>query len=297
MPTLVALVDAAGIDVPLVVTQPDRPAGRGRRMTAPPVKQAANDLGIPVHQPATLTDADAIKPIVDAQPDLLVVVAYGEILRRDVLNLTPGGAINVHPSLLPKYRGATPIPAAILNGDGETGLSIIKLVRRLDAGPVIARHVVGLDGAETTGTLSERLAHDAARMLPEVCVDWVAGRIEPEPQNDAQATYTREWTRDDARIDWTRPAVEIERLVRASDPWPVAWTTFDGQPLRIHSAQVIDQATASPPGAIERTSDGIVVATGDGILGLVTVQPAGKRAMDAPAWWNGLRIERGQLGG
>lgn len=296
MPSLVALVGAAEIDVPLVVTQPDRPAGRGRRLTAPPVKQAALDLGIEVHQPATLRDREGMRPIEEAHPDLLVVVAYGEILRNDVLNLAPHGAINVHPSLLPKYRGATPIPAAILNGDSETGVSIIKLVRRLDAGPVLARESVTLDGTETTGTLSGRLAEVAASMLPRVCVDWVAGRIEPEPQDEAQATYTREWTRNDARIDWTKSAPEIERLVRAADPWPVAWTTFEGEQLRIRSAGVVEPSSTDAPGTVERTRDGVVVATGAGLLALGMVQPAGKRAMDATAWWNGLRIERGRLG-
>ena len=169
-----------------------------------------------------------------SQPDVLIVIAYGELLRRAVLELAPHGALNVHPSLLPRYRGAAPIPAAILAGDDVTGTSIIKLVRRLDAGPIVAQQQLDIMPDDTTATLGARLADQSAEMLPDVVQEWIAGRLIAREQDDALATYTREWTRADARIDWSTPAIQIERLIRAANPWPLCLDNARWRNARSH---------------------------------------------------------------
>jgi methionyl-tRNA formyltransferase len=292
VPTLRALSAAADLDVQLVVTQPDRPAGRGRRLGSPPVKVAAEQLGLTVFQPSTLRDADNVARIAEVRPDVLVVVAYGELLRRVVLAMTGLGCVNVHPSLLPRYRGAAPIPAAILAGDEVTGVSFMRLVRQLDAGPILAQREVDIMVRETAESLSARLANVAADMLPEVLRDYASGRIEPKPQDGALATHTREWTPDDARIDWEAPAAHIDRLVRASIPWPVAWTMLNGDRFRILDALLVEQPDPlTPCGTVRMCDQQLVVGTGAGVLALRVVQPAGKRAMDALDWWRGLRVD------
>jgi methionyl-tRNA formyltransferase len=295
VPSFEALVDASDIDVALVVTQPDRRAGRGRKLNPPAVKVAAEFHGIPVHQPESLHDEAQVEPIRGANPDVIVVVSYGEILRKSVLELPPLGCINVHPSLLPAYRGSIPIQAAILNGDNDTGVSFMKLVRRLDAGPVLHQVRTPLSAQETTGDLSERLSHLAADYLPETLRRWAKGEIKLEYQNDAQATYTRELTKADAQIDWAWPAPYIERFVRAMYPWPKAWTTVEGQRLVITSILLDDSSAsiADSPGLVRVDSDHAMVATGNGKVRLHRVQPAGKREMSASDWVRGLQGANG----
>ncbi|HUG13534.1 MAG TPA: methionyl-tRNA formyltransferase [Thermomicrobiales bacterium] len=291
VPSLKALVGHADIEVTLVVTRPDRPAGRGRALTPPAVKIAAVESGLPVLQPETLRERSALDLLSAATPDVLVVVAYGELLRREALGLAPHGCVNVHPSLLPRYRGATPIPAAILAGDEVTGVTIIRLERRLDAGPILAQRECAINPHDTTGTLGERLAELASEMLPRTLLDLVAGSIEPTAQDDSLASYTRECTADDARIDWTLEAARIERLVRASNPWPTAWSTIDGRRLRIHEAAAeFDLPADSEPGTVDTSSTVPRVATGAGWLRLIAVQPPGKRPMPAGDWLRGARL-------
>lgn len=290
IPSLQALARHPEIDVRLVVTQPDRPAGRGRRLTPPPVRLAADALGIDVIQPETLRDPVALDRIRQSEPDLLVVVAFGEILRKPMLEIAPLGCLNVHPSLLPKYRGASPIPAAILNGDPVTGVSIMKLVRKLDAGPLVAQCAIGVARDDVTGSLSIRLAELAAEMIPAIALGYARGTRVPIEQDHAAATFTREWTTDDARIDWSRPAVEIERLIRAADPWPVAWTTIDGERFRVTAASVVVASDVdNSPGEIVVVGGDVMTQTGQGMLRLVRVQPAGKKEMNAADWWRGRR--------
>ncbi len=298
VPSLAQLAEHDNIEVALVVTQPDRPAGRGRTLSPPPVKSAALDLGLPIYQPETLRDDAAVEPLRDAAPDLLIVVAYGELLRRNVLELTPHGCLNVHPSLLPRYRGASPIPAAILNGDETTGVSIMKLVRKLDAGPIVTQVEAGILPDDTTGSLSERLAGLAAQMLPPTALRYVAGELSPIPQDDSLATITREWSTADARIDWSQPAATIERLVRAANPWPIAWTTDGETRLRIVVSTLASgrSLTSQPPGTVTTRDGEVVVATPDGWLRLDLVQPAGKKAMPAADWWRGTRRATTVLG-
>ena len=291
VPALHALAADPNIVISLVITQPDRRAGRGQQLAAPAVKTAAVALGLPLLQPASMRDDDAMFALAAAQPDLLVVVAYGELLRRAVLETPPHGALNVHPSLLPCYRGAAPIPAAILNGDLCSGISIIRLMHRMDAGPIVAQEEMDITPTDTTATLSERLARRAATLLPRICHDYGAGALTLREQNDAQATYTHEWTKRDARIDWNAPAVAIERLVRAAQPWPVAWSTVDGERLRVLRATIggAHSSGATTPGDVQLIDDTLLVQTGTGALELLDVQPANKRAMSAVGWWRGRR--------
>jgi methionyl-tRNA formyltransferase len=207
-----------------------------------------------------------------------------------MLELAPHGALNVHPSLLPRYRGSSPVRAAILNGDEETGVSIIKLVRRLDAGPIVAQRRVAILPGEDAAQLTERLALVAADMLPGTCLGWMDGSLAAIEQDEDAATMTREWTRDDARIDWTQPAVQIERLVRAAQPWPVAWTTLAGEPFRLHRAVPRDNPGLAA-GRVRRSDGRILAGCATGALELIDVQPQGKRVMPAANWWNGLRTD------
>ncbi len=289
VPTLSALADDDRFDVAVVVSQPDRTAGRGRRLVEPPVKTAAAERSLRVWQPQTLRSPEIVDKLKAANPDLFVVVAYGEIFRRDVLAIPTHGCLNVHPSLLPRYRGSSPIPAAILNGDKTTGVSIIEMVRKLDAGPIVAQREVELHGDETAETLSIELANLAARMMPDVAADWCNGRIDSRPQDDESATITRELTKDDGRIDWSRSAVEIEREVRAYSPWPTAWTTLDGKRLVVHSAKVWSEHGRGEPGMVGQAGRRVIVTCGASCLELREVQPEGKRMMLAEDWWRGLR--------
>lgn len=295
VPSLAALVADERFDIALVVSQPSRPAGRGRRLTAPPVATFALEKGLSLLQPVSLRDADSLSRLEAVQPDLLVVVAYGEILRRNVLHLSSSGALNVHPSLLPKYRGASPIAGAIRSGDPQTGVSIMKLVRKLDAGPVVAQTTVPIESTDTTGTLGDRLARTAAEMLPDVCHDWLAGNLVVVEQDESEATYTREWTKADAEIDWTKPAQDIEYLIRAALPWPIAWTSFHGQRLQVRRAEVAADSLAAP-GTILQSGKRLIVGTGENALELEIVQPEGKREMPALGWWNGLHLKPGSFG-
>ncbi len=237
VPSLRALSNDTRFKLELVVTQPDRQAGRGRRMVEPAVKSAARDLNIAIWQPETLRSDDAADTLTSIKPDLFIVVAYGEIFRRSILRIPLHGCLNIHPSLLPLYRGSSPIQAAILNGDPTTGVSIIEMVRRLDAGPILARQEIGLDGTETGGELGQKLAALAAGMLPDVASEWCNGEIVGSPQNETGATFTRELTKADGRINWTRSASEIERQIRAFSPWPTAWTIMDGRRLVVHTSE------------------------------------------------------------
>ena len=298
IPSLRALAAQPDISVPLVITQPDRVAGRGMRLAAPPIKAVAEELGLALAQPETLRDAAAVDALRSARPDLLVVVAYGELLRRAALDAAPHGALNVHPSLLPRHRGASPIPAAILHGDATTGVSIIRLIRRMDAGPIVAQREVDILPADTAGSLAERLAGVAAEMLPDVCRGWAAGMLDSREQDDAQATYAPEWSKDDARIDWSAPAARLERLVRAAQPWPVAWTLVGDQRLRVlrAAARPDEGVDGARPGDVRLVDARVVARAGAGALELLVVQPSGKRAMPAADWWRGLRGSGVHLG-
>jgi methionyl-tRNA formyltransferase len=277
-----------------VVTQPDRPSGRGRAPEPPPVKQAALRLGLPVLQPETLRDETAIAQLAALRPDVGVVAAYGEILRKAVLALPPLGYVNIHPSLLPRHRGPTPVPGAILAGDVETGVTVMKLDAKMDAGPILAQRRVPLPADARAKEFTEKLFELGARLLLETLAPYAAGQLEPRVQDDSQATYTALLKKSDGAIDWGTPAQQIERMTRAYDPWPGAWTSLRGQPLKIIAARVhADWSGDAPPGALLDRKDGVWVATAAGALELLSIQPAGKRVLAAAEWRRGLHNIQG----
>ncbi|MCG8346607.1 MAG: methionyl-tRNA formyltransferase [Chloroflexales bacterium] len=283
---LEALVQA-GYTICAVVTQPDRPAGRQRTLTAPPVKLAAQRLGLQVLQPPTLRDPAVIEQLAALRPNVGVVAAYGEILRKAVLEIPPLGYLNIHPSLLPLHRGPTPVAGAILAGDTETGMTIMKLDRGMDSGPILAQVIVPLSASARAEALTDELFQLGAKLLLDVLPSYVNGAIELRPQDHSQASVTRLLTKEDGLVDWTLPALVIERRIRAFDPWPGAHTIWRGQNLKLLYAQV--DATWSGdecPGTIV-SADGPRIATGSGALILNEVQPSGRRSMSGQAWVHG----------
>ena len=276
VPSLKALAVREDIDLRLVVTQPDRPAGRGKRLVAPPVKDAATDLGIPILQTDSLRHPKVKQRIFDQKPDLVVVAAFGMILGKWILELPTHGCVNLHASLLPKYRGASPISAAIMAGEDTTGITLMQMDRGLDTGDMLATTEVSIEADDTTESLTPKLADAAARLLSERLVDLLSGTITPVPQPD-NATETRQLTKDDGRIDWTTPAVQIERQIRAMWSWPRAWTSLpDSVRLQVHAARVVD-APGLDPGEITAQDKSVFIGTGEGSLQLMRVQlPGGK---------------------
>ena len=290
MPSLRACAEA-GHDIALVVTQPDRAGDRGR--PAPrPVKDAARELALTVGQPEKLRDPDAIAHLLAHAPDVLVVVAYGQILPSALLSGARLGGVNVHASLLPRWRGASPIAAAILAGDTKTGVSIMQMEAGLDTGPVYAMRSTPIAPGETAPQLSTRLASMGAEMLVEVLAALARGGAQATPQDDAQATYAPRLTRADAACNWASlSAVEVDRRVRAFDPWPGVLAPLAGQEVRILAGSVgdADTSTATPGTVVATSRTSIEVATREGAYRIDRLQPPGKRPMDAAAYLRGRR--------
>jgi methionyl-tRNA formyltransferase len=273
-----------------VVTQPDRATGRSRAPEPSPVKRAALQLGIPVFQPASLRDPAVIEQLVGLRPDAGIVAAYGEILRKDVLEIPPHGYLNIHPSLLPRHRGPTPVPGAILAGDTETGVTVMLLDAKMDSGPILAQQRTALPPDARSGTLTEELFTLGASLLLEALASYAAGTLTPSPQDDRLATYTKLLKKDDGAIGWGTAAIQIERMTRAYDPWPGAHTSWRGQPFKIIAARAHPEwAGGAAPGTLLPEYGAAWVATGAGALELLTIQPAGKRPLAAADWWRGLR--------
>ncbi|MCQ4325994.1 methionyl-tRNA formyltransferase [Stutzerimonas stutzeri] len=272
---LQALLDA-GQSVIAVYTQPDRPAGRGQKLMPSPVKQLALQHGIAVYQPQTLRDPAAQAELAGLQAELMVVVAYGLILPQAVLDLPRLGCINSHASLLPRWRGAAPIQRAIEAGDGESGVTVMQMEAGLDTGPMLLKVSTPIAASDTGGTLHDRLAELGAQAVVQAVDALAAGTLAPEVQDDALATYAHKLNKDEARIDWTRPAVELERLIRAFHPWPICHSTLAGEALKIHGARL--GAGQGEPGLILAAGkEGLSVACGEGALLLTRLQlPGGK---------------------
>jgi methionyl-tRNA formyltransferase len=266
-----------------VFTQPDRPAGRGRKLKPSPVKALALEAGVPVHQPSSLKrEPEAIEVLAALRPDLVVVAAYGLILPKAVLEAGPLGALNVHASILPRWRGAAPVAHAILAGDAQTGVCIMKMDEGLDTGAVISRRAIPITENDTAGSLTEALAEMGAELLVDTLPDWAAGEIQAQPQDDARSTYAPRLKKSDGRLDWREPADALSRRVRAMSPWPGAHTLGADGMLKIHAVAVVETEARDLPGNLGRDDEGFpLVAAGDGQLRLLQVQPAGGRAMSA----------------
>jgi methionyl-tRNA formyltransferase len=296
VPPLEAL-HAAGHDLAAVYTQPDRPAGRGQALSASPVKQRALELGLPVEQPVTLKTSEAAGRLRAFGADLMVVVAYGLILPQAVLDMPRLGCWNIHASLLPRWRGAAPIQRAILAGDAVTGITIMQMEAGLDTGPVLLVRDTPIGPRELGGELHDRLARLGAEAIVAAIDEWQAGRLEPVPQPAAGATYAAKLSKTEARIDWTQPAVTIDRQVRAFNPWPVAETAWDGRQLRVWRCEPESSAAGATPGTVLESAGGrIVVATGDGALRLLQLQLAGRRALSAAEFLNANTLAGARLG-
>ena len=300
LPALRRLIDSEH-EVAAVYTQPDRPAGRGRHPMPPPVKVKAQEWGLPLRQPARVSTPEDTAELAAFKPDVIVVAAYGQLLKERVLEVPPKGVINIHPSLLPRHRGASPVAAAILTDDKETGVSIMLMALAFDEGPILAQRRIPISPHDTTGSLTAQLAAVGADLLMETLPGFLEGTIRPQPQDAAAATYAPLVQKGDALIDWRLPATEIWRRVRAHNPWPGAFTYLDGEPLRILEAWPLPDDSGEPPGSLGATPPSheellrgtFAVQTGEGLLAALTVQKSGRRALAAADF---LRGERGLIG-
>jgi methionyl-tRNA formyltransferase len=307
LPSLRALANA--YDVIGVITQPDRASGRGRAVKMPPVKTLALELGIPVMQPEKLKQPEAMERLQKWNPDLIIVAAFGQILKKDVLELPRFGCINVHASLLPRWRGAAPINAAILAGDEETGVTIMQMDAGLDTGPMLAKRSLRLTPTDTAGSVSQALSTLGADLLLETLPDYLSGKLQPVPQPEEGATYAPMLKKEDGRLDFNTDVNELERRVRAFNPWPGAFMDFDGTMLKVHRAHVAhlllgDREAPRRGGAGVREVEAgqrlvvqnqpavgarIVPEGGGGLLILDEVQPAGKKSMNGKSFLAGAR--------
>jgi methionyl-tRNA formyltransferase len=283
VPTLRAL--ARHFEVVGVVTQPDRPAGRGRHVRRPSVAQVADELGLPVFQPKTLRAPEAVAHLAAWQPDMIVVAAFGQILRPEVFDLPPYGTLNVHASLLPRWRGAAPIQHAIRAGDAQTGVTIMLVDAGMDTGPTLSQRAIPIRPEETGASLHDRLAELGAELLIETLPGYLAGDIKPRPQPEEGVTLAPSLSKQDGEIDWTLPAEEIDRMVRAYDPWPGTFTCWGGDPLKVLAGAPLEPVGGpDAPGRLVVLDDALVVWTGRGLYRLDRLQPSGKGPMSGKAF-------------
>jgi len=292
IPVLSALLEA-GHEVVGVYTQPDKPAGRGREVVPPPVKRYALERGLPIFQPPSLRQPKAVDALRALAPEAIVVSAYGKLLPPEVLHLPPLGCLNLHPSLLPRWRGPAPIVFTLLEGDSVTGVTIILLDEGMDTGPILAQVQEPVRPDDTARTLTERLFRLGAGLMVETLERWGRGEVTPQPQDEARATVTRLIRKEDGRMDFSLPAVRLERMVRAFDPWPSAWTTWKGKVLKVLRAVVVDAPAPTGPGEVVALPPGgpapVAVGTGEGLLGLLRLHLEGGRPLEAEAFLRGHR--------
>lgn len=299
VPILDKLV-SEGYHISLVVTQPDRPKGRKQVLTPPPVKVAAEKHGIPIFQPEKIKQEDQWKKIKHYNPDIIVTAAFGQILPKGLLQLPPLGCVNVHASLLPKYRGGAPIHQAIIDGEKETGITIMYMVEKLDAGDILAQRAIPIGEKDTTGTMHDKLSTLGAELLLETLPKLQQGTIEPIEQDESKVTYAPNITKEKEKINWNKTAREIYNHIRGLVPWPVSYTTFNGIRIKIWWGEVVEKTTNELPGTItELENDGICVACGENtVLKITELQPAGKKKMAAKTfllgagkdWTTGMKL-------
>ena len=292
--TLRSLAEA-GHEITLVVSQPDKPKGRGHAMVPTPVKVVAEELGIPVFQPVKIREAKDVLEKTEA--DVCVVAAFGQIIPASILHMKKYGCINVHASLLPKYRGAAPIQWAVIDGEKESGVTIMQMDEGLDTGDMLAKAIVPLDEKETGGSLSDKLSEAGGRLCVETLAKLEKGEIIPEKQGESPTAYASMLDKKMGNIDWNKSAVVIERLVRGLNPWPSAYTHLDGKTLKIWACDVLPQSASKGESGeiLEVTKDAIHVQTGDGILVLREIQLAGKARMDTGAFLRGYKVVPGTV--
>jgi len=295
VPVLSALVDA-GHEVALVVTQPDKPKGRGRKLAPPPVKVKAEEYGIPVYQPERIKRPEAVEALSAARPDVIVVAAYGQILPKSVLDIPSMGCINVHASLLPKYRGAAPINWAIMNGETVTGVTIMRMDVGMDTGDMLMKKEETVRPDDTAGSLTERLSVLGAGLLIQALGEIGAGRIGPEKQNESEATYAPMLKKETGLVDWTKPADAIERQVRGLSPWPGAYTARLGETVKLWGAKVYGERIfeGEPGSVVDVNGNGIKVMTGDGVLVITELQAGSGRRMTVKDYLAGHKVARGE---
>ena len=293
--TLEALVQA-GHEVVLAVTQPDKPKGRGGKMQYTPVKEKALEYDIPVFQPVKVREKSCVEKLDSYKADVIVVVAFGQILPREILELTPYGCINVHASLLPKYRGAAPIQWSIIDGETVTGVTTMQMDEGLDTGDILLKTEVPLEPDETGGSLHDKLSAAGAKLCVETLKALEEKTVTPEKQGETPTKYARMLDKELGKIDWTKDAASIERLVRGLNPWPSAYTSWEGKIMKIWSAEVVDRESKAPCGTVaEVTKTDFSVQTGKGLLKVTELQIPGKKRMAADAFLRGYKMETGTL--
>lgn len=294
--TLEALLEA-GHEVVLAVTQPDKPKGRGKEMQFPPVKEAALRHGIEVYQPKKIREKECIEKLSCYKADIMVVIAFGQILPKEILEMTPYGCVNVHASLLPKYRGAAPIQWAVINGEKESGVTTMQMDEGLDTGDMLLKTAIVLDEKETGGSLHDKLAEAGAKLCVETLKKLEEGSIRPEKQGESPTAYARMLDKAMGKIDWEKDAVSIERLIRGLNPWPSAYTTWENKTMKIWDASVIwetpGEQTAQPGEITAVSRQDFTVKTGNGSLIIKELQIPGKKRMDAGSFLRGYQIKEG----
>lgn len=293
--TLEALV-AAGHEVVLAVTQPDKPKGRGKEMQFTPVKECALKYNIPVFQPRRVREVDCIEELRRYHADIMVVVAFGQILPKEILEMTAYGCVNVHASLLPKYRGAAPIQWSIIDGEAVTGVTTMQMDEGLDTGDILLKTEIPIDAKETGGSLHDKLAEAGAKLCVETLQALQNKAVTPIPQGETTTAYAKMLNKQLGNIDWTQSAVAIERLIRGLTPWPSAYTDWNGKVMKIWDSEVVEGEGGKKPGTIVQVEkDAFYVQTGEGVLKICELQIPGKKKMDAGAFLRGYQIKTGEL--
>lgn len=294
VPTLTALVEA-GHEVAAVITQPDKPKGRGKSVLMTPVKEKALEYGIPVYQPVKVREPEFVEVLRGFEADAMVVVAFGQILPKEILDMPKYGCVNVHASLLPKYRGAAPIQWAVIDGEQKSGVTTMLMDVGLDTGDMLEQREILLDEKETGGSLFDKLSALGGEMILSTLKGLEEGTIKRTPQGESLTSYAKMLKKDMGDIDWTMDAVSIERLVRGLNPWPSAYTSLNGKTLKIWAADVVSGEVSGNPGCVTVTKDSLLVETGCGFLSVKELQLEGKKRMEISAFLRGFTIENGEV--